>query len=186
MPYAQPPSSRPARPCATVRRPRGTNRSERFRSEAFLPAHRLARSLICLQDVARNVIPAYVRCPAALLTACSVVWGCSPSSWHKPGGLTTADAYLPARRFARSSILLRDVVRNVIPSQAGYPAALLWACPTVCSCSPSWPSPLHGPAFLKGVFFSAKQNNDKKTICFAAAEPGLELVEPRPEKMQHS
>ena len=51
----------------------GTNLSERFRSDAFLPAHRLARSLIFLQDVARNVIPAYVRCPAALLTACSVV-----------------------------------------------------------------------------------------------------------------
>ena len=140
MPDSQPPCSRPARPCATVRPPRGTNRSERFRSDAFLPAHRLARSLIFWQDVARNVIPGYVRCPAALLTACSAVCGCSPSSWHKPGGTTWSDAFVLVRRLARSRIFLQDIVRNVLPAKARCPAVLLSACPTVCRCSPSWPS----------------------------------------------
>ena len=97
-----------------------------------------------LQSVVRDAIPPGSL--ASVLRRCMLSLAMSSACLFV---ITTADAFLPARGFARSSIFLRDVVRNVIPAEARCPDALLWACPAVCSCSPSRPSPLHRRSSLK-------------------------------------
>ena len=96
-----------------------------------------------LQSVVRDAIPPGSL--ASVLRRCMLSLAMSSACLF---AITTADAFLPARGFARSSIFLRDVVRNVIPAEARCPAALLWACPTVCCrslCPPRASSPSQWP-----------------------------------------